>query len=157
MKSEVTFRYATAADFGAVLELASQLAREIECEPPPLTAAELEAYYVGPHAPMHLLLAIQNGQIVGMIAWTLTHELYSADTRVYISDVSVDQSARGKGIGAALMNEVTIGLALATLQNLAGRSGTETLPPRPFISDWEPQSTTKRSPLSWHLTMNRDG
>ena len=108
MKSEVTFRYATAADFGAVLELASQLAREIECEPPPLTAAELEAYYVGPHAPMHLLLAIENGQIVGMIAWTLTHELYSADTRVYISDVSVDQSARGKGIGAALMNEVTI-------------------------------------------------
>ena len=108
MKNEVTFRYATAADFGAILELASQLAREIECEPPPLTVAKLEAYYVGPNSPMHLLLAIQKSQIVGMIAWTLTHELYSADTRVYISDVSVDRSARGKGIGAALMNEVTL-------------------------------------------------
>jgi ribosomal protein S18 acetylase RimI-like enzyme len=41
-----------------------------------------------------------------MISWTLTHELYSADTRVYISDVSVINAARGKGIGTALMAEV---------------------------------------------------
>ena len=55
---------------------------------------------------MRLLLAVQDCRIVGMISWTLTHELYSADTRVYISDMSVDHAARGQDIGAALMAEV---------------------------------------------------
>ena len=55
---------------------------------------------------MRLLLAVRDGQIVGLISWTLTHELYSADTRVYISDVSVDQASRGQGVGTALMAEV---------------------------------------------------
>lgn len=41
-----------------------------------------------------------------MISWTLTHELYSANTRVYISDVSVDHAVRGKGVGTALMAQV---------------------------------------------------
>ena len=106
MRDELTFRYATAADFGAVLELASQLARQIEAEVPLLTVVQFEKYYVSPHAPMRLLLAVHESRIVGMISWTLTHELYSADTRVYISDVSVDHVARGKGVGAALMAEV---------------------------------------------------
>jgi GNAT superfamily N-acetyltransferase len=106
MRDGLIFRYATAADFGAVLELASQLARQIEAEVPPLTAAQFDTYYVGPDAPMRLLLAVLDSRIVGMISWTLTHELYSADTRVYISDVSVDVAARGQGIGAALMGEV---------------------------------------------------
>jgi ribosomal protein S18 acetylase RimI-like enzyme len=102
----MAFRYAEAADFQAVLELASQLARQIEAEDPPLTVAQFEMYYVGPHSPMRLLLAVQDRRIVGMISWLLSHELYSADTRVYISDVSVDHGVRGQGIGAALMTEV---------------------------------------------------
>jgi ribosomal protein S18 acetylase RimI-like enzyme len=106
MKHGLTFRYAVAADFAAVLELATQLASQIEAEDPPLTIAQFEKYYLRPHAPMRLLLAVHDSRIVGMISWTLTHELYSADARVYISDVSVEQGARGQGIGAALMAEV---------------------------------------------------
>jgi len=108
MKHGFTFRYAAAADFATVLELAGQLARQIEEEAPALTVAQFERYYVGPGAPMRLLLAVSDGRVVGMISWTLTHELYSGDTRVYISDVSVDQSARGQGVGAALMAEVKV-------------------------------------------------
>jgi GNAT superfamily N-acetyltransferase len=106
MEHEITFRYAVAADFAVVLELASQLAAQIEAPAPPMTAAQFETYYVSPHAPMHLLLAVKDSRVAGMISWTLTHELYSADTRVYISDVSIDRAARGQGIGAALMAEV---------------------------------------------------
>jgi GNAT superfamily N-acetyltransferase len=106
MTYELTFRFAAIADFTAVLELASQLASQIEANIPPLTAAQFETYYVSDHAPMRLLLAIHDSRIVGMISWTLTHELYSADARVYISDVSVDQAVRGQGIGAALLAEV---------------------------------------------------
>jgi GNAT superfamily N-acetyltransferase len=106
MKNETTFRYAAAADFAPVLELATQLATQIEAPPPALTPAQFETYYLAAHAPMHLLLAMKDGRVAGMISWTLTHELYSADTRVYISDVSVHQDARGQGVGAALMEEV---------------------------------------------------
>ena len=55
---------------------------------------------------MHLLLALRKDRILGMISWTLTRELYSADTCVYISDLSVDCAARCQGIGAALMAQV---------------------------------------------------
>jgi ribosomal protein S18 acetylase RimI-like enzyme len=108
MKHGLTLRYAVAADFAAVLELASQLATHIEAPAPPLTPAQFERYYLSPHAPMHLLLAVQDRRTVGMISWTLTHELYSADTRVYISDLSIDHAVRGQGIGAALMAEVKL-------------------------------------------------
>jgi ribosomal protein S18 acetylase RimI-like enzyme len=106
MQHELTFRSATAADFAVVLDLATQLARQIEEEAPPLTARQFEMYYLMPHAPMRLLLAVRDDRVVGMISWTLSHELYSADTRVYISDLSVDRAARGQGIGTALMAEV---------------------------------------------------
>lgn len=107
MEYELCFRYAVAADFQAVVELACQLARHIEAKLPPLTIEQFEKYYLSANAPMRLLLAIHQDKIVGMISWTLTHELYSAETRVYISDLSVDRGARGKGVGAALMKQVT--------------------------------------------------
>ena len=106
MSVNLTFRFAVAEDFAAVLELACQLASQIEAPLPPLTSDQFEQYFIRPHAPMHLLLALCEGRILGMISWTITHELYSAETRVYISDVSVDRAARGQGIGKALMAEV---------------------------------------------------
>jgi GNAT superfamily N-acetyltransferase len=106
MNAHLTFRFAMVQDFAAVLDLACQLARQIEAPSPPLTLAQFECYYTGPHAPMRLLLALREGQVVGIISWIVTHELYSAETRVYISDVSVDKAARGQGIGKALMAEV---------------------------------------------------
>ena len=106
VKENLTFRFAAADDFAAVLELACQLASQIEAPPPPLTAVQYEACFVGRDAPMRLLLALCGGRVLGMISWTITHELYSAETRVYISDVAVDLGSRGKGIGAALMAQV---------------------------------------------------
>ena len=106
MKLRLTFRYAAAADFAVVVNLASQLASQIVAVAPPLTPAQFERYYVSPLAPMRLLLAVHDHRVVGLISWTLTHELYSADKRVYISDVSVDCASRGHGVGTALMAEV---------------------------------------------------
>jgi hypothetical protein len=54
MNYGLTFRYATAADFVCVLELASQLASRIEAEVPPLTVMKVDTYYVGTHAPMRI-------------------------------------------------------------------------------------------------------
>lgn len=102
----LSFRWAAATDFVAVLDLASQLAHHIEEATPSLTTANFETYHVGPEAPMRLLLAHDGERVAGMICWTLMHELYSGETRVFISDVAVDRAARGRGIGAALMAEV---------------------------------------------------
>lgn len=106
MRHALTFRYAATQDFEAVLELASQLAIYIEAATPSLTVADFHTFYLGSHAPMRLLLAIRESRVVGMISWTLTHELYSANTRAYISDLAVDCSVRGQGVGVALMSEV---------------------------------------------------
>src|SRR6187402_1571614 len=62
----LTFRYAAATDYAAVLDLACQLARQIEAEGPRLTTAQFETYYVGPHPPMRLLLALHDQCVVGL-------------------------------------------------------------------------------------------
>ncbi len=107
MTSDLYFRIPTADDFDAVLTLSNQLARHIEAPEPPLTPAQFVARYVGPEAPMRLRLAVIGERVVGLIAWTVTHELYSGDSRLYISDLIVDGTARGHGVGGALMAEVT--------------------------------------------------
>jgi hypothetical protein len=75
MRHDLTFRFAAAKDFEAVLHLACQLAKQIEVEAPPLTSEQFERYYLSQHAPMRLLLAVHSDRVVGMISWTLTHEL----------------------------------------------------------------------------------
>jgi GNAT superfamily N-acetyltransferase len=105
MRATLSFRWAQESDFAAIVDLASQLAEHIEAKAPSLSASRFGAHYVNPRSGMHLLLALHDGRPMGMISWVLTHELYSADTRVYISDLSVDRSARGQGIGAALMDQ----------------------------------------------------
>jgi len=100
---ELDFRRAQERDFAAVRGLAEALAAHIEAPRPPLTLERYLAFYVRDHAPMHLVLALRENRVVGMIAWVLTHELYSARACVYISDIAVDAGMRGQGIGKALM------------------------------------------------------
>ena len=106
MHESLTFRFAEAKDFSAVQELASQLARHISAPPPPLTPVRFQTCFINRDSPMRLLLALRENQVLGMISWTITQELYSAETRVYINDVSVARGSRGQGIGAALMSQV---------------------------------------------------
>jgi GNAT superfamily N-acetyltransferase len=103
MADALSFRMAQARDFSAVCGLAEELAVHIEAPLPPLKLERFLTFYVNDDAPMHLLLALRGERVVGMIAWVLTHELYSADACVYISDVAVHAAERGQGIGKALM------------------------------------------------------
>ena len=103
MSEGLSIRRAQADDFDAVCGLAEALAVHIEEPPPPLTLERYLTFYVGDHAPMHLFLALRGNRVVGMIAWILTHELYSARACVFISDIAVHANARGEGVGTALM------------------------------------------------------
>jgi len=107
MGDTLSFRAAETGDFDAVHRLSAQLARHIEAPVPALTPAQFAARHAGPDAPMQVLLAIDGAQVCGMVAWTVTYELYSGDARAYISDLVVSSEARRQGIGHALMAEVT--------------------------------------------------
>lgn len=103
MRERLSIRKAQVGDFDAVCGLAEALATHLQEPPPPLTLERYLAFYVGEHAPLHLYLALHESRVVGMIAWILTHELYSAQAGVYISDIAVHADARGEGVGTALM------------------------------------------------------
>lgn len=106
MHSKIRFRRANHSDFQDVLNLSRQLADHIQAEKPLLSMTQFDERYLLPGAVMNLLLAIRSDRVVGMISWVLMHELYSAAARVYITDLAVDATARGQGVGSALMNEV---------------------------------------------------
>lgn len=118
MNATLSYRPAGADDFDAVQDLSAQLARHIEAPLPALTPAQFAARYVGPDAPMHLLLAADGARVLGLIAWTVTYELYSADARLYISDLVVASEARGRGIGGALMERITVWAAARGIAKL---------------------------------------
>ena len=103
MSGELNIRKAEASDYAAVRDLADALAAHIEEPPPPLTPDRYVAFYVREHAPVHLFVALLGDRVVGMIAWILTHELYSAKAALYISDIAVHADVRGNGVGRALM------------------------------------------------------
>lgn len=107
MREGLSIRKAQAGDFAAVCGIAEALAAHIEEPPPPLTLDRYLAFYVREHAPVNLFLALREDRVVGMIAWILTHELYSANAGIYISDIAVHADARGEGVGTALMAHAT--------------------------------------------------
>ncbi|MBB4379741.1 MULTISPECIES: GNAT family N-acetyltransferase [unclassified Bradyrhizobium] len=101
----MSIRRAEAGDYAAVRSLAEALAAHIEEPPPPLTLERYLAFYVHEHAPVHLFVALLEDRVAGLIAWILTHELYSAQAGMYISDIVVHAEARRKGVGRALMTK----------------------------------------------------
>ena len=105
MSGELSIRRALESDYAAVRSLADALAAHIEEPPPPLTLDRYVAFHIREHAPVHLFVAQLEDRVVGMIAWILTHELYSARAGMYISDIAVHADARRQGVGSALMTK----------------------------------------------------
>jgi GNAT superfamily N-acetyltransferase len=99
-------RWATEDDFGAIRNLANQLATHLEDPEPPLDFARFQSFFLSAGAPMKLLLAVDSNRVVGFASWAVVYELYSGQARVFMSDLVVDASARGKGVGTELMNAV---------------------------------------------------
>ena len=106
MQMAFTIRQAKKADCPAVLDLIVELAiyekAENEVE---LTLKELEEDGFGPQAIYDLLVAEQEGQLIGM---ALFYEKYSTwkGRSIYLEDLIVTEKARGIGAGKALFNAV---------------------------------------------------
>jgi GNAT superfamily N-acetyltransferase len=52
---------------------------------------------------IHGIVAVVDGQIVGLAHFSFTHSTWSPEPDLYLEDLFVDESVRGQGIGKALI------------------------------------------------------
>ena len=109
----MTIRPATRADIARVYQLICELAEyENARHQVETTPAILERDGFGDDPLYRLLVADDDGEVVGM---ALSYFRYSTwkGKRLYLEDLVVTESARGRGVGKALLN-ATIELARQT-------------------------------------------
>ena len=95
-------RQATLQDASHVISLVQELARA-EGEESPITPADVRFYLDQPGSV--ILLAEEQGQILGMLSYSTRHDLYHAAKTGLIEVLVVREGVRGKGIGSALIEE----------------------------------------------------
>jgi ribosomal protein S18 acetylase RimI-like enzyme len=96
-------RDAVLADGEAVVELIRELA-EGEGESSPLDRGFVARYLESPIS--RILLAEEQGQVVGLLSYSIRPDLYHAGHTALIEELVVAAGRRGQGIGSALMAEL---------------------------------------------------
>lgn len=94
-----------------------------------LTLAEVEAAFFAPNPRVFCDLAEVEGRPVGFAVWFYSYSTFRGRHGLYLEDLFVDEAARGKGAGKAL------------LAGLARRCRTENLPRLDWaVLDWNAPS-----------------
>jgi len=99
----IHIREAEPGDADIVIELVGQLARGEGQESPVSQAYVLKYLAVDGNG---ILLAEKDGQILGLISYSIRPNLYHAAASCLIEELFVRQDARGQGIGGLLIAEV---------------------------------------------------
>lgn len=102
---EIIIREAVAADCPQMLELIKELAR-YEREPDAVTVSMSEFVDAGfgPHAVWEAFVAESAGRIVGIALFYIRYSTWKG-RRLYLEDIVVTESMRGKGIGKQLFEQ----------------------------------------------------
>lgn len=110
---EILIRKATVEDVPAMMRLVHELA-EFEKLPHEVlnTEAQMKEEGFGNHPAFEALVAEVGGKILGMSVFYYSYSTWKGRS-IYIDDIIVNESFRGKGIGRALM-EGTIQIAKET-------------------------------------------
>jgi N-acetylglutamate synthase-like GNAT family acetyltransferase len=93
-------RDANQEDNAAVVALVQDLAHW-SGEQSPISPAYVEQYLA--HPGSYLLMAEQEGEIVGLLSYSIRPSLYHAGDCCLIEELVVRQDARGAGVGSALV------------------------------------------------------
>jgi GNAT superfamily N-acetyltransferase len=103
----ITVRPATEADAGIILNFIRALA-EYEKLTDMVIATErcLRKYLFGPHPVAQALIGSLDGSPVGFALFFQTFSTFLAKPGIYLEDLFVIPTARGKGVGHALLREV---------------------------------------------------
>jgi ribosomal protein S18 acetylase RimI-like enzyme len=99
----IMVRQATPTDAPAVVELIGELARNYG-ETSPITQEYVGEYLAFPGNS--ILLAQEEGRVAGLLSYSLRPNLYHAANSALIEELVVRESARGRGVGSALMAEL---------------------------------------------------
>lgn len=105
MKSvpEVTVREAEAADAPQIMDLIRELAIA-NGEASPVSESYVEEFLSFPGCGV--LVAEEDGEIVGLLSYSVRPNLYHAGDAAIIEELVVSGRARGRGIGSALLQEM---------------------------------------------------
>jgi GNAT superfamily N-acetyltransferase len=103
----VTIRAATAADVGTVLGFIRDLAAyEKLAEHVVATEDDLRRWLFGPDAVAEVLLAVDDDVPVGFALFFRNFSTFLGRPGLYLEDLFVRESARGRGIGKALLTHL---------------------------------------------------
>jgi ribosomal protein S18 acetylase RimI-like enzyme len=105
---DVILRDAQTADTAAIVQLIRELAATLG-ETSPVTEAYVARYLSSPGSTM--LLAETQGQIVGLLSYSLRPDLYHAGSSCLIEELVVQKAARRQGVGGILLAELLSRLA----------------------------------------------
>ncbi len=104
--NELTIREGMKSDVPQVMELVRELA-EYEKAPEQVTntVEDMEAEFDAPNPAFRLLVAETGGQVVGIAVYFVKYSTWKG-RGLYLDDIVVKESYRGKGIGSALFEEL---------------------------------------------------
>jgi ribosomal protein S18 acetylase RimI-like enzyme len=99
----ITVRDVRSGDQATVVQLVAELAQTL-AETSPLTERYVEEYLDFPGCG--ILLAEEGDHAVGLLSYSLRPNLYHAANSALIEELIVRESARGRGVGSALVSEL---------------------------------------------------
>jgi ribosomal protein S18 acetylase RimI-like enzyme len=120
----ITVREAKCGDEHCIIELIAELAQTTSALAPsgsagagasvsetsPITVGYIVEYLAFPGS--HILLAEKDGRVAGLLCYSTRPDLYHAANSALIEELVVHESARGRGVGSALMSELLRRLSL---------------------------------------------
>ena len=93
---DILIREAKTGDAEFVMRLIKQLGPDS-----PITLDYVSTYLEGTNN--EILLAVRQGNVDGLLSYSLRPDLYHAGNSVLIEELVVDQACRGEGVGSALI------------------------------------------------------
>ncbi|MEW6401970.1 MAG: GNAT family N-acetyltransferase [Chloroflexota bacterium] len=98
---KITIREAQPQDVDSVVRLIRELA-EMAGEASPITEAYAAEYLSSPIS--RVFLAESEGQVIGLLSYSVRPDLYHAGSSCLIEELVVQQSERDQGVGSALLS-----------------------------------------------------